>query len=173
MRRLILSAAVPMSLMIAGCAKPQAARTAAAAPAAPAPDPRNKVIVHVVSQHRTITVTSSPRGLLYSLTDPDGRVQIADATEARFAELEPELYRNVKHYIAVHADDAPVASAELDAPVPTPDSAGAVPSATVEGAGRSLDGARRSFRGPMGAVRDDFRRTADQPFPTAREDAPE
>jgi type IV pilus biogenesis protein CpaD/CtpE len=114
-RKLILGAAL---IAMVGCAaKPQATATTAA----PAADPRNKIIVHIVNQHQTITVTSSPSGLLYSLKDPQGHVQIADATPAKFAELQPQLYQQIKHYIAVHADDAPIPSADLTAPIPSAD----------------------------------------------------
>ena len=119
MRNPIVGASLSFALLIAGCAaKPHARTTAKSAEATATPDPRNKVIVHIVSQRQTITVTSSPQGLLYSLKHPDGRVQLADATEARFAELRPELFRQIKHYIAVHADDAPLPADAGMAPVP-------------------------------------------------------
>ena len=164
MRKVML--AVSCSLVMVGCAaKPQAAKTAGAAPAqtaAPAADPRNKVIVSIVSQHQTITVTSSPNGLLYSLKDPNGHVQIAEATPEQFAELQPQLYHQIQNYIAVHADDAPI------------------PSVSVNGPGVSLDRLQPTatrepavFRSPLkSSSSDDFKRTSDRPFPTAREDAP-
>jgi hypothetical protein len=157
--------AVSCSLVIAGCAaKPQAHRstptaTAAATPTSAAADPRNKVIVHIVSQHQTITITSSPNGLLYSLKDPTGRVQIADATQAEFAELRPELYHQIKNYIAVHADDAPIPSAGIEADIPLDR---LEPTATRD---------QVIFRSPLKSS-DQFKQTADRPFPTAREDAP-
>ena len=164
MRKLILGASLSCSLLFIGCAaKPHATPAATTAAAAPAADPRNKVIVHIVSQHQTITVTSSPNGLLYSLKDPQGHVQIADATPAKFAELQPQLYQQIQNYIAVHADDAPIPSADLDAPIPT---------ATV---GMPDVDARRSTRGSAGSLNatDQFQRTSERPFPTAREDAPQ
>ena len=161
MRKVML--AVSCSLLVAGCAaKPHAAKSRAAAPAvaaAPAADPRNKVIVHIVSQHQTITVTSSPNGLLYSLKDPNGHVQIADATQQEFAELRPELYHQIKNYIAVHADDAPIPSAGIDADIPS---------------NRMEPTASRDtviFRSPVKSS-DQFKQTSDRPFPTARQDAP-
>ena len=163
MRKLIL--AVSCSLVIAGCAaKPKAhsstpTATAAATPAPVAADPHNKVIVHIVSQHQTITVSSSPHGLLYSLKDPNGRVQIADATQEEFAELRPELYHQIKNYIAVHADDAPIPSAGIDAAIPLDR---LEPTATREPV---------IFRSPLKSS-DQFKQTADHPFPTARQDAP-
>ena len=158
MRKLLLTASLSMSFLIVGCAaKPRATTgSPAAAAGAPAPDPRNKVIVNIVDQHRTITVTSSPNGLLYSLKDPNGHLQIADATPEKFAELQPELYQQIQNYIAVHADDAPIAAGEVDASI------------------RTADSDRRSFRGSSSGVSSDkFKRTTDRPFPTAREDAPE
>ncbi|MEA2734120.1 MAG: hypothetical protein QOE14_571 [Humisphaera sp.] len=173
MRKLILGAAL---LAMVGCAaKPRATtrtETAAATPAparksaiastltvAPPSDPNNKVIVSIVSQHQTITVTSSPNGLLYSLKDPQGHVQIADATPAKFAELQPELYQQIQHYIAVHADDAPIPSATVDTGVPLNRSE---PTATREPA---------SFRSPKASFHSDsFKRASDRPFPAARRD---
>ena len=161
MRKLILGASVLMSVVIVGCAaKPQAKATASAP--APAPDPSRKDIVHIVSRNRTVTVTSSSRGLLYSLKDGDGRVQIADATETKFAELEPELYQNIKHYIAVHNDDAPIPSADV---APIPWSGTDTPSPSINDRPRTFRG------GTSGTSSDQFNRTADRPFPTAREDA--
>lgn len=69
-------------------------------------DPQRPVIVHVVSRDRTITVKSSKDGLLYSLTGTDGKVLVADAMPQKFAELHPDLYRNVRQYIAVKNDDS-------------------------------------------------------------------
>jgi hypothetical protein len=160
-RKLLVTASVSLSLLIVGCAAKPHARsstpTAAAAPAAaPAPDPRNKVIVNIVDQHRTITVTSSPNGLLYSLKDPSGRMQIADATPEKFAELQPQLYQQIQNYIAVQADDAPIPTAGADASI------------------GAIDRDRNSFHGAGGGVSSDsFKRTSDRPFPTAREDAPQ
>src|SRR5688572_14266618 len=160
-----------MSVVIVGCAaKPQAKATASAP--APAPDPSRKDIVHIVSRNRTVTVTSSSRGLLYSLKDADGRVQIADATERRFAELEPELYQNIKHYIAVQNDNTPVPSAGIDAAIPTAGFDAPIPTADVRHDGPSLTRQPRRFRGSTSGVGvDQFNQTADRPFPTAREDA--
>ena len=165
MRKLIAGASLLMSLaVVVGCAaKPGAEVTAAA----PAPDPSRKDIVHIVSRNRTITVSSSSRGLLYSLKDAGGRVQIADASEQRFAELEPELYQNIKHYIAVQNDSTPVPSAGIDAPIPW--SGTATPSPSINDRPRTF----RGGGGSSGANVDQFNRTADRPFPTAREDAPD
>ena len=166
MRKLILGASVLMSVgVVVGCAaKPQAASKSSAT-AATAADPSRKDIVHIVSRNRTVTVTSSSRGLLYSLKDADGRVQIADATEAKFAELQPELYRNIKQYIAVKTDDAPIATGSAGEAIPTAD---------VRTDRPSFNEPARTFRGgTSGAKIDQFNRTADRPFPTAREDAPD
>src|SRR4051812_33517467 len=72
-----------------------------------------KTIVHIKSRNQTVTISSSPRGLLYSLKDDaSGNVMVADATAREFAELQPALYRNIKSYIAVHADETPVIPAD-------------------------------------------------------------
>jgi len=163
-RKLLVGTSLSCSLLFIGCAaKPHAMPAPpAAAAATPAPaDPRNKVIVSIVSQHQTITVTSSPNGLLYSLKDPNGHVQIAEATPEKFAELRPQLYQQIQNYIAVHADDAPIPSASIDGPIPTGSSDTIGPSAT------------RQMTGGISPIHsDDFKRTSERPFPTAREDAP-
>ena len=70
--------------------------------------PDQKIIVHIVSRDETVTVKTGPSGLLYSVTGTDGKIAIADATPDRFEELRPDLYRNLRHYIAVEADGAEV-----------------------------------------------------------------
>jgi len=77
-------------------------------PAALTQAPDQQTIVHIVSRNETVTVKSGPSGLLYSLTGTDGKIAIADATPARFEQLRPDLYRNLRHYIAVKADGAEV-----------------------------------------------------------------
>jgi hypothetical protein len=72
-----------------------------------------KTILHIKSRNQTITISSSPRGLLYSLReDASGNVMIADATAREFAELQPALYRNIKSYIAVQTDESPAIPAD-------------------------------------------------------------
>jgi len=186
-RKLIMAASLSCSLLFVGCAaKPQAKNSTPTATASVAPtdanaraqsstpsidttapaDPKNKVIVHIVSQHQTITVTSGPTGLLYSLKDPNGHVQIADATPAKFAELQPQLYQQIQSYIAVHADDAPITSAGSDVPIPTASVDSGIPTAD-----RHQKSFAPSMKSPVSS--DQFNRTAERPFPTAREDAPE
>ena len=98
---------VAMSMLMAGCAARPHADSAAGA----AVESTHPVIVHIVSRSQTITIRSSPGGLLYSLKDASGKVMVADATASKFAELEPELYGHIRHSIAVHADDAPIPAA--------------------------------------------------------------
>lgn len=119
MRKLMLGASVSLCL-IGGCAAKPPARPAAASAPRPAPSvgSSNPVIVHVVSRDQTVTISSSPQGLRYSLKDADGRVHVADFTAQRFAALQPELYRQLRHYIAVYADDAPLPADAGMAPVP-------------------------------------------------------
>ena len=136
----LLSASVGL-IVGAGCASkgtapstPRAglsAKPQADGAGAPATATEGKVIVHIVSQHQTVTVSSGPQGLLYSLKGEDGAMMIANATPEKFAELQPELYRNMQHYIAVHADDAPIVSAGIDPPpLPTGRRDAPVPTAT-------------------------------------------
>ena len=80
-------------------------------------DPKHPVIVHIVSRDRTVTVRSGDHGLLYSLTGNDGKVIVADATPEKFAQLQPELYRQMRGYIAVKADAGPALYDGVDASV--------------------------------------------------------
>src|SRR5205823_14330868 len=78
-------------------------------PAAAMPtDPKHPVIVHIVSRDQTLTVKSGEHGLLYSLTAINGKTLIADATPETFARLQPELYRNVRNFIAAKTDERSV-----------------------------------------------------------------
>lgn len=61
-------------------------------------------IVHIVSRNQTLTVRSGKAGLLYSLTGTDGKILVADASAEKFAELHPEMYRQVRQFIAVKND---------------------------------------------------------------------
>ena len=113
MRNAILATSICLTSV--GCAaKPQVASGGARAdaPAITASANDAKPIVHIVSRDQTITVSSSQTGLRYSLKDARGRVMIADASEREFAGLQPALYRNIKSYIAVHADDTPALPAD-------------------------------------------------------------
>ena len=66
--------------------------------------PNGPAIVHIVSRNQTLTVRSGSGGLLYSLTATDGKVLVADASAKEFAELHPDLYRQVRQFIAVKGD---------------------------------------------------------------------
>ena len=82
--------------------------TLPASAAAMAGDAKHPVIVHIVSRNQTVTVRCGEKSLLYSLTGADGKVVIADATPDKFAQLQPELYHQIRGYIAVQAEAAPV-----------------------------------------------------------------
>lgn len=65
------------------------------------------VIVHVVSRDKTLTISSGPKGPLYSLAlNNDGQVLIADATGEEFEKAQPELYRAIRSYTAVKNNEA-------------------------------------------------------------------
>ena len=79
-------------------------------------DAKHPVIVHIVSRDQTLTVKAGEKGLLYSLTSKEGKVLIADATAAKFEQLQPQMYRAVRQYIAVEADaSSAVGAVSLDA----------------------------------------------------------
>jgi hypothetical protein len=105
---LLITAAMSMSgivdLTIPGTLPAAIARNNANGPA----------IVHIVSRNQTLTVRSGKTGLLYSLTGTDGKILVADATAKDFAESHPDLYRQVRQFIAVQTDARTIgASADL------------------------------------------------------------
>lgn len=67
-------------------------------------DEKHPVIVHIVRHDRVITVKSGPDGLLYSMRGENDEVLLADATEAQFEQVNPQLFRELRHYMAVQAD---------------------------------------------------------------------
>ncbi len=80
--------------------RPAHARTIPVAPG----DDKHPVIVHIVRYDRVITVKSGPDGLLYSMRGESDEVLLADATEAQFEQGNPQLYRELRQYMAVQAD---------------------------------------------------------------------
>jgi len=91
------------------------------------PDTTGKVIVHIVSRNQTITVKSGEHGVVYSIRDAAGKVMLADATPEEFQRVDPQLYDQIQHYIAVQADASQAIEASGDVRnvpvgVPTADS---------------------------------------------------
>ena len=108
MRKIILATSLSVGgLSLAGIA---GLALAAAPTTRPAPATTNAsqhpAIVHVVSQDKTITISSGPDGLLYSLVGAGGKVMLADASGEDFARLHPELYHHIRNTIAVQNDQA-------------------------------------------------------------------
>ena len=103
----------PLVLAGIGCASrrapaPQVA--AAAAPEAPPAEvmagtrtPEGRVIVRLVGQHPTITVTSSPDGPRYSARSKDGVAIVSGATLEELQANHPDLAKFVRPGIAVDA----------------------------------------------------------------------
>ena len=91
-----------ISTVLAGCAT----KTKNPAAAAPAPQPENPVIVRLVNQHQTVTITAGRDGSgpLYSVTDANGKTIVARATLEELKTNHPDLYRQIEPSIAVHAD---------------------------------------------------------------------
>ncbi len=120
MIRLWLAAPV-MLLAVAGCQSRAPMPPKAAASSAPAEvlagaqTPEGPVIVRLVGQHPTITITSSPDGPRYSAREKDGRVIVAGVTLAELQANHPDLAQFVKPGIAVDAS----------ADQPSPDALGA------------------------------------------------
>src|SRR5688500_18860760 len=97
-------------------------RTACGAlPAAAIKDTGNgTAIVHIVSRNQTLTVRSGKSGLLYSLTGTDGKILVADASPEKFAELHPELFRQVRQFIAVKNDTSDIGAYDAAATAALP-----------------------------------------------------
>ena len=110
---LLLSAVVNVS-GVAQVAATIPARPGTLPAAAMVSDPKHRTIVHIVSRDQTITVKSGERGLLYSLTGTDGKLIVADATPQKFAELQPELYRQVRTFVAAKTDESSVVATAGD-----------------------------------------------------------
>ena len=68
----------------------------------------------------------TPRiGHLYSIRDAQGKLMLADATPEEFQRVDPVLFNQIQHYIAVQADTSGAIEASGDiraAPVPFSDS---------------------------------------------------
>ena len=96
---LICTAALILGGLVQNVTPPGTLPAAAMAQAAD-----QKIICHIVSRDQTITIKSGPKGLLYSLTGTDGKILLADASDAVFAKMQPELYRHIRQSIAVQAD---------------------------------------------------------------------
>ena len=67
-------------------------------------DTSGKVIVHIVSRNQTITVKSGDHGVVYSIRDAKGNLMLADATPQQLEQYDPQLFRQLRNYIAVQAD---------------------------------------------------------------------
>lgn len=101
----------PLVLAAVGCASRRApAPQAAAAPPGPpaevmagARTPEGPVIVRLVGQHPTITVTSSPDGPRYSARSKDGVMIVSGATLEELQANHPDLAKFVRPGIAVDA----------------------------------------------------------------------
>src|SRR5687767_4022358 len=81
------------AVLCAGCAKSNPPAAAAAPPQA---QPEGPVIVRLVGQHQTITVTSGPSGPLYTAQTDDGQLIVANATLEELRLTHPEVYRFVE-----------------------------------------------------------------------------
>lgn len=73
----------------------------AKAPAIPAANPQptqvaeNKVIVRLVGRHYTVTVASSPAGVVYSASGRDGRMIVANASLDELRRDHPQIYQQI------------------------------------------------------------------------------
>ena len=106
MTRATYSVLVGVLVGITGCAAHRPEKPVATAPdeAAAAPrGPQGPVIVRLVGQHQTVTVTSGPDGPLYTAQTADGRTIVANATLAQLRTENPEVYQFIEPAMAMDA----------------------------------------------------------------------
>lgn len=103
MARVTSTALVCVLVVVAGCAahppKPVATKSINESAAAP----QGPVIVRLVGQHQTVTVTSGPDGPLYTAQTKDGRTIVANATLAELRTQNPEIYQFIEPAMAMDA----------------------------------------------------------------------
>jgi hypothetical protein len=86
--------------MAVGCAQQSAPRAEAIPASAKAEGP---VIVRLVGQHQTVTVTSGPDGPLYTAEDGDGKLIVANASLRELRQDHPEVYQFIEPSFAADA----------------------------------------------------------------------
>jgi hypothetical protein len=101
--RLILGGMI-LATVAVGCAAGNRPKPAAAE------GPRGPVIVRLVGQHQSITVTSGPNGPLYTAQTTDGQTIVANATLAELRVNHPEVYQFIEPSFAADASVAPSAT---------------------------------------------------------------
>jgi hypothetical protein len=102
MSRVAFAGCVVVSVIAAGCAayRPAAIGSKLGNEAVA---PQGPVIVRLVGQHQTVTVTSGPDGPLYTAQTKDGRTIVANATLAQLRTQSPELYQFIEPAMAADA----------------------------------------------------------------------
>ena len=92
-----------LASLLAGCSHTKPA------PQAAAPQQENPVIVRLVGQHQTVTITAdrAGRGPLYSVADKNGQTLVANATLTELRTTHPDLYRQIEPAIAEQRDTDP------------------------------------------------------------------
>src|SRR5437016_949470 len=86
-----LAIATSIGALAAGCAANR--QTSAAGPQSSHAD---REIVRLVGRHDTIIVTAGRAGPLYSVSDPNGKILIADATLDELRDAHPASYKQIK-----------------------------------------------------------------------------
>src|SRR5687767_817523 len=85
-----------LTMVAVGCAAKTSPKAAAEAPQGP-------VIVRLVGQHQSITVTSGPDGPLYTAQTADGQTIVANASLAELRTNHPEIYHFIEPSLAADA----------------------------------------------------------------------
>jgi hypothetical protein len=107
-------------LAAVGCSHSPAPRAAATAPpagvAAGRFDAGNPVIVRLAGRTKTLTISSTAHGPVYSVSAPDGQTLLSQGTLDDLRRLHPDLYRHVRSAIvSAHEagdDGRPIADPE-------------------------------------------------------------
>ena len=70
-------------------------------------------IVHLVNRSEVVTVTTGPKGPLYSATTQGGKLLVSGATLEQLREKLPDVYRRLHPAITASNDQAPVLHAGM------------------------------------------------------------
>jgi hypothetical protein len=103
MNKRIRLAFLACGLVIAGCCSKKNNATTQTAAAAHTQYP---VIVHLVGRHHRVTISAGPHGPVYTVTTPEGRTLVADATLEKLQREQPAIYRELAPLMASESSSA-------------------------------------------------------------------
>jgi hypothetical protein len=116
MRPRCLIVLLPPFLAVLGCSHTSAPRAATAPPAAADKrfDAGNPVIVRLAGRTKTLTIASTPRGPVYSVTGADGQTLLSQGSLDDLRRQYPDLYRHVRSAIVSTDEVAPMPAEDED-----------------------------------------------------------